>query len=73
MKSYELIIEKHQPPCSGKPILHEFSEVQTDDPIAYVKAHTKNAKLEVDTNPDNSLAISAEEGEYITKFVFSEI
>ena len=73
MKNYELITEKHQPPCSGKPILHDFSEIETDDPIAYVKAHTKNAKLEVDTEPNNTTVIIAEEGDFRTKFIFSEI
>ncbi len=73
MKNYELIIEKHQPPCSGKPVLHEFSEIQADDPISYVKAHTKNAKLEVDNSNIESLVIIAEEGDYRTKYVFSEI
>ena len=73
MKNYELITERHQPPCSGKPVLHDFSEIETDDPVAYVKAHTKNAKLEVDTGTNNSIEIMAEEGDYRTKFVFSEI
>jgi hypothetical protein len=73
MKTYELITEKHQPHCSGRPVLHDFSEISTDDPVAYVKAHTKNATIEVETNPDGSTAITAEEGEYRTKFIFSEI
>lgn len=73
MKAYELITEKHQPPCSGKPILHDFAEIETEDPIAYVKAHTKNASLDISTGEDGSTVIVAEEGEYRTKFVFSEI
>lgn len=73
MKNYELITEKHQPSCSGKPTLHEFSEIEIDDPVAYVKAHTKNARLEVDTGDNDSIVIVAEEGDYRTKFVFSEI
>ena len=73
MKNYELIVEKHQPPCSGKPILHEFSEIEADDLVAYVKAHTKNATLEIDTGADGTTSIIAEEGDYRTKFVFSEI
>ena len=73
MKNYELITERHQPNCSGKPILHEFSEVETDNPVDYVKAHTKNAKLEIDSDANNTIVIVAEEGDYRTKFVFSEI
>ncbi len=72
MKQYELITERHQPSCSGKPVLHDFAEIETDDPIAYVKAHTKNAILDVD-HTDDSTVIVAEEGDYRTKFVFSEI
>jgi hypothetical protein len=73
MKKYELITEKHQPNCSGKPILHDFFEIEIDDPVAYVKAHTKNAKLEIDTTVKDTTTIVAEEGDYRTKFVFSEI
>lgn len=73
MKNYELITEKHQPPCSGKPILHDFNEIEAEDPVSYVKAHTKNAKLEIDTSAKDTTVIVAEEGEYRTKFVFSEI
>ena len=73
MKNYELITEKHQPNCSGKPLLHEFCEIEIDDPVAYVKAHTKNAKLEIDTGDKATTVIVAEEGDSRTKFVFSEI
>jgi hypothetical protein len=73
MKQYELITEKHQPPCSGNPVVHDFREIETDDPLAYVKAHTKNAAIEIENNADGSVSITAEEGEYRTKFVFSEL
>ncbi len=73
MKRYELITERHQPNCSGRPILHDFSEIETESPIDYVKAHTKNAKLEIDTDADKTTTIVAEEGDYRTKFVFSEV
>lgn len=72
MKNYELITEKHQPHCSGRPVLHDFSEIATDDPVSYVKAHTKNARLEIDI-ADGSTTITAEEGEYRTRFIFTEI
>jgi hypothetical protein len=73
MKNYELIIEKHQPPCSGRPTLHEIREIETEDPVSYVKAHTKNARLEIDAGDGGATMIVAEEGDYRTKFVFSEI
>lgn len=72
MKSYELITEKHQPPCSGRPVIHDFSEIETNDPVDYVKKHTKNAMIEIDSSGE-AIVIMAEEGEYRTKFVFSEI
>jgi hypothetical protein len=73
IKSYELITERHQPPCSGKPILHDFSEIQTEDPVSYVKTHTKNARLEIDNADGDPITIVAEEGDYRTKFVFCQI
>jgi hypothetical protein len=74
MKEYELIVEKRQPSCGGKPpLLHDFSEIETDDPIAYVKAHTKNAEYEVDTGRDGSTIITTNEGGIITRFIFTEI
>lgn len=39
MKTYELIIERQQPPCGGKPAkVVEVRSVTTDDPVAYVPA-----------------------------------
>lgn len=73
MANYELIIETHQPNCSGKPLLYDFSEIETDDPVTYVKAHTKNAVLDVDKGAGGSMTIVAEEGDNRTKFVFTKI
>ena len=36
--NYELIVTRTQPPCGGKPArLHDFRNVATDDPVAFVK------------------------------------
>jgi hypothetical protein len=73
MKEYELITERHQPSCGGKPpIVHEFCEIQTDDPVAYVKSKTKNAQLTVGS-VDGSTVIETDENGYKTKFIFTEI
>jgi len=53
MKRYELMIERQQPPCGGRqPKLYDFQNVETDDPVAYVRAHEpglpENAELEID-------------------------
>ena len=42
MKTYELIIERRQPPCGGKPAkVVEVRSVTTDDPVAYVRSLEK--------------------------------
>lgn len=74
MKEYELIIEKYQPSCGGKPpLLHDFCEIEIDDPVAYVKSKTKNAELTVDHDSQGSVVIMAVENGYRTKFIFTEI
>jgi hypothetical protein len=74
MKEYELIIETHQPSCGGKPpVLHDFKEIETEEPSAYVKSHTKNAELTIDTAADGSIVITADESGRISKYIFTEI
>lgn len=48
MKTYELIIERQQPPCGGKPAkVVEVRSVTTDDPVAYVRSLEKSGELQV--------------------------
>ena len=45
MKTYELIIERQQPPCGGKPAkVVEVRSVTTDDPVAYVRSLVGSCK-----------------------------
>lgn len=74
MKEYELITENYQPSCGGKPpFLHDFCEIEIDDPVAYVKSKMKNPELTVDRSADGTIVIYAEENGYRTKYIFTEI
>ena len=44
MKSYELIVERQQPPCGGKQTkLYDFRNVEIDDPVAYPEPERTNS------------------------------
>lgn len=74
MKEYELIIETTQPPCGGKPPrLYDFREIETDDPIAYVKAIEKDSNLTVSVEGDGSITVIAEKDKHHVEYKFSEI
>ncbi len=78
MKSYELIIERQQPPCGGKPTrLYDFRNVETDDPVAYVRAHEpelpKDAELEIDRLGDDVVCVRFTSGIQPVKYEFTEI
>lgn len=72
MKEYELCIETMNP-CGGKEYAQrEFRDVETDDPVAYVKANAPLPILEV-AEEDGSTVITTGDGfGYITKYIFTE-
>ncbi len=73
MKKYELIIERSQPPCGGKPPkVFDFKEVETDDPNAYVQMHEKDSNLSTVTK-NGSITIIAEKSAYHVEYQFTEI
>ena len=77
MKSYELIIERRQPPCGGKPTkLHDFQNVETDDPVAYVRQHepglSQDAELEIHRTQDGTVCICFTSGIHPGKYEFTE-
>lgn len=77
MKRYELIIERQQPPCGGKPThLYDFRSIETDDPVAYVRAHEPelpaDAPLEVDRGPDGVVNVSFTSGIQPVRYEFTE-
>ena len=72
MKEYELCIETMNP-CGGKEYAQrEFRDVETDDPVAYVKANAPLPILEV-SEVDGDIVITTGDGfGYITKYIFTE-
>ena len=75
MKHYELIIEENQPTCGGRtPIKSRILEVDTDDPVAYVKAAEKNDEVEIGYEKDGSIVIRVQRDDYRywVKYIFTE-
>lgn len=73
MKEYELLITRRQPPCGGKiPYVNEIKEIETDDPVAYVKAHEKGATLEVEETEGKITVTCVREKEPVT-YEFNEL
>ena len=72
MKEYELCIETMNP-CGGKEYAQrQFLDVETDDPVAYVKTNAPLPILDV-AEVDGSIVITTGDGHgYITKFTFTE-
>ncbi len=72
MKEYELCIETMNP-CGGKEYAQrDFREVETDDPVAYVKANAPLPVLEV-SEVDGSIVVTTGDGfGYITRYIFTE-
>ncbi len=72
MKTYELIIERRQPSCGGKPPKDvQLRTVTTDDPVAYVRSIEKDGQLQV-TSADGEIVISLEIGSKRVKYTFTE-
>lgn len=77
MKSYELIIERQQPPCGGKQTkLYDFRNVETEDPVAYVREHEPeldgNMELDVDRSQAGVVSVCFTSGVQPVKYEFSE-
>lgn len=78
MKSYELIIERLQPPCGGKQTrLCDFYNVETDDPVSYVREHEpglpQDIQLEVDCSQVGMVSVRFNKGIQPVKYEFTEI
>lgn len=71
MAVYELVIEERQPTCGGKsPTKSKIMTVNTDDPVAYVKA-LEPGELEISTADDGTLVIQADHNGMWIKYEFS--
>ncbi|MGM9549924.1 MAG: hypothetical protein ACI3V5_08775 [Faecousia sp.] len=72
MDTYELIIERRQPPCGGKPPkLYEFLTVQTENPEAYVRSREPEGERTVMQSPNGELIISVGEGLKQVRYCFT--
>ncbi len=73
MKNYEVIMERSQPTCGGQsPKDVKVLNVETDDPVAYVKAQEKTEQVEVTEKPDGEVVIQVELGARRVKYTFTE-
>lgn len=73
MKTYELIIERQQPPCGGKPAkVVELRSVTTDDPVAYVRSLEKSGELQVTDGSDGEIVVTLDAGLKQVKYSFTE-
>lgn len=73
MKRYELIITRTQPPCGGKaPKVFDFLNVETDEPIAYVRKKEPEAVLDVlEDTPEHTVIIFSKGAQQVT-YEFTE-
>lgn len=74
MKEYEVLIERSQPPCGGKPSkIQTFVEIETDDPLGYVLSQEKDREFEQSYDRNGDLVFTSGEGVRQIKFTFTEI
>ncbi len=72
MKEYELCIETMNP-CGGKEYAQrEFRDVETDDPVAYVKANAPLPVLDVSEVNGDIVVTTGDGFGYITRYIFTE-
>ena len=68
---YEVIVEEVLP-LGPNPYQKHFEDIETDDPLAYVKSHCKYPIIETDTNQYGETVITCGDGQYTVKYTFSE-
>lgn len=73
MAIYDLLVESINPCGGDRHSEKKFIEVETDDPVAYVKENGQWDIIDVTENKDGDQVITTGDGNgYITKYVFSE-
>ena len=71
MREFEVTIESMNP-CGGEQYAQrEIREIETDDPVAWVRAETRVQELTVAEFP-GELVVTAEQFGYIKRFTFTE-
>ena len=69
---YEAIIETIVP-LGPEPMQKHFEEIETNDPVEYVKTHCKFPIMEIDENRCGEKVITCGDGSgYVTRYIFSE-
>lgn len=73
MAIYDVLVESINPCGGDRHSEKKFIEVETDDPVAYVKENGQWDIIDVTENKDGDQVITTGDGNgYITKYVFSE-
>ena len=75
MAHYELIIEENQPTCGGRtPTKATILEVDTDDPVSYVKSAENADEAEVETSENGELIVRVQRSKYgyWVRYIFTE-
>lgn len=73
MKEYELIIESYNP-CGGREHgKKELMEIETDDPVAFVKGHAQVTEVEVVNDDGDEILIEVNQYGYVKRYMFTEI
>lgn len=73
MKEYEVVIESYNP-CGGVSYAQKkFMEIETDDPIQFVKNYAFVDKVDVFSDNGDELILLVEENGYVQKYYFTEI
>ena len=71
MKEYELCIEAMTPCGGSKYARREILEVETDDPVAYVKANAQFPILDVADAGDLIIITTGDGHGYVTRYSFT--
>ena len=73
MAIYDVLVESINPCGGDKHSTKEFIEVETDDPVTYVKENGQWEILETNENKDGDLVITTGDGNgYLVRYTFSE-
>jgi len=73
MKEYELIIESYNP-CGGREHgKKDLMEIETDDPVAFVKGHAQVTEVEVINDDEDEILVEVNQYGYVKRYMFTEI
>ena len=74
MPLYELIVETRQPGCGGKPPkVYQFTEVETDDPAAYVARKEPGLEQELIPGEGGEILVSVSKDMHQVVYRFTPI